>query len=104
MNADISDASGRISMARICERQPSFKEPLERGLRHSVISSLLVARCPELMKLLAQSGNAGHGAARVATTVRRVKKVWPIARAQTSLDTADDWAKVERVAALGMPS
>lgn len=104
MNEDISDAAGRISMARICERQPSFKEPLERGLLYTVISSLLVTKCPDLMKLMAESGNADHGTARVATTVQRAKKVWNVARAQPSLETASDWATVERIAALGMPS
>ena len=103
LNKDFSDDNGRVSLARICERQPSFKEPLGRGLRYNVISGLLVTRCPNLMKLMAQSGNADHGTARLATTVQRAKKVWMIAKAEPSFDTAEAWAKVSRIAALGMP-
>ena len=102
LNKDYADEHGRVSMARICERQPSFKEPLERGLKYNVISGLLVTRCPNLMKPMAQSGNADHGTARMATTVQRAKKVWMIAKCQESLDTAEAWEKVERLAAIGM--
>ena len=55
------------------------------------------------MKLLATSGNAGHGTARQATTVQRAKRVLGIAKTQPTLDTAEAWKKVERLAAIGMP-
>ena len=103
LNGDYADDAGRISSARIVERQPSFKEPLEKGLQFNVISAALVTRCPGLMKFLATSGNAGHGTARHATTVRRAKRVLGIAKTQPTLDTAEAWKKVERLAAIGMP-
>ena len=55
------------------------------------------------MKLLATSGNADHGTARQATTVQRAKRVFAIASRQKSLDTAEAWKAVERLAAIGMP-
>ncbi|CAK0866183.1 unnamed protein product [Prorocentrum cordatum] len=101
MNQEMSDEHGRVSMARICERQPSLKQPLERDLKYNAINALLVARCPELMKLMAQSGDADHGAARQATTVQRAKKVWMIAKMQPGLETAEDWARATTATAHG---
>ena len=103
LNKEFADEHGCVSMARICERQPSFKEPLGRGLRYNVISGLMVTRCPTPIDLLAQSGNADHGTARQATTVQRAKKAWMIAKCEDSLDTAEAWEKVGRLAAIGMP-
>ena len=48
LSKEYADETGHISMARIVERQPSFKEPLEKGLRFTVISGALVIRCPGL--------------------------------------------------------
>ena len=103
LNVDYADEAGRISSARIVERQPSFKEPLEKGLHFTVISAALVLKCPGLMKFLATSGNADHGTARQATTVQRAKRVWGFACKQKSLDTPEAWKVVERLAAIGMP-
>ena len=103
LNADYADEAGRISSARIVERQPSFKEPLEKGLNFNVISAALVLKCPSLMRFMATSGNADHGTARQATTVQRAKRVWGFACKQKSLDTPEDWKVVERLAAIGMP-
>ena len=103
LNVEYADEAGRISSARIVERQPSFKEPLEKGLHFTVISAALVLKCPGLMKFLATSGNADHGTARQATTVQRAKRVWGFACKQKSLDTPEAWKVVERLAAIGMP-
>ena len=103
LNVDYADEAGRISSARIVERQPSFKEPLEKGLHFTVISAALVLKCPGLMKFLATSGNADHGTARQATTVQRAKRVWGFACKQKALDTPEAWKVVERLAAIGMP-
>ena len=46
LNREYADETGHISMARILERQPPFKVPLEKGLRFTVISGALVLRCP----------------------------------------------------------
>ena len=122
LNKQYSDEAGLISRARIVEHQPSFKEPMEKGLRFTVISGALVLRCPGvclnmciymyiyrcankctgLMKLLATSGNADHGTARQATTVQIAKRVLGIAKRQQSLDEVS-WKTVLRIAALGMP-
>ena len=48
LNKEHADETGHISMARIIERQPSFKGPMEKGLRFTVISGALVLRCPGL--------------------------------------------------------
>ena len=48
LNKEYADEAGNISMARIIERQPSFKGPMEKGLRFTVISGALVIRCPGL--------------------------------------------------------
>ena len=103
VNEEYADDRGRISAARIVERQPSFAEPLERGLLFNVIAGELVIQCPDLMGLMATSGNSDHGTARVATTVQRLKRVMSTAVKQKSLDTAADWDVVEKLSGVAMP-
>ena len=103
MLEELQDEQNRVSLSRVLEKQPSFAQPLKRGLRWTVIAHQLVTRCPGLMGFLANSGNADHGTARVSTTVQRAKRVWKLALQRKQLTTDEDWAVVKRIAAVGVP-
>ena len=106
MHEELAGADGCVSAAKVVESQPSFRQPMERGLKYTVIAHELAEACPGLMRFLAITGNADHHTARVATTIQRLKRVYMIARSQPSFPklTEEAWARVKSLATIGMPA
>ena len=93
---------GRISRSKIIERQPSMREPLDKGMKYIVIRWQLAEACPRLMEILSVTGNASHGAARVQTALQACRRVFSLATSM-SAEPADYWDNVARAASIGMP-
>ena len=93
---------GRISRSKIIERQPSMREPLDKGMKYIVIRWQLAEACPRLMEILSVTGNASHGAARVQTALQGCRRVFSLATSM-SAELPDYWDNVARAASIGMP-
>ena len=94
---------GSVSKSKIMEIQPSMAQPLERGMRYSVVKWQIVCACPLLMPLLSRTGNASHGVAREQTALQACKRLHSL---HTSLKAtsanADVTEQVIRIACVGM--
>lgn len=93
---------GRISRSKIIERQPSMREPLDKGMKYIVIRWQLAEACPRLMEILSVTGNASHGAARLQTALQGCRRVFTLAT-NMNAELPDYWDNVARAAAIGMP-
>jgi hypothetical protein len=92
---------GVISKSKILETQPSMAEPLDKGMKYTVVRWQLVEACPRLMEVLSRTGNASHGVARTQTALQGCKRVFDLH--SNMPQGADLWDRVARAAAVGMP-
>ena len=92
---------GKVSRNKIIDRQPSMNEPIDKGMKYTVIKWQLAMACPRLMEILSRTGNASHGVARTQTALQGCKRVLSLASTMPK-DTPDFWEKVARAACIGM--
>ena len=60
----------QVSLSKISEKQPSMRQPVDNGIEYTVVKWQVVMEVPGLMKLLSQTGNAGHEVHRVQTALQ----------------------------------
>ncbi len=95
---------GMISKHKILDKEPSMAEPLEKGMKYTVIKKEIVVACPRLMEILSRTGNASHGVARTQTALQGCKRVLTLAVSKQLASGRDDvWDDVAKVASIGMP-
>jgi hypothetical protein len=58
---DVVDANGRLSKDKVIERHPSYADPLENGIRWTIITRATEAACPRIAEFLQEAGNEEHG-------------------------------------------
>ena len=90
---------GQISMSKVCELRPSFKEACSKGLPYTVIKAELVEACPKLMSTLSRTGNLAHGVHREATALQRCMSVLHAHK----LAEGGDWELAKKIACRGQP-
>ena len=83
---ELDSGNGTVSMARITERKPSLRKPLENGMEYTVIHADLVTACPQLMHVLSRTGNVSHGVHRVHTTLQMALAVFRAFKQNESKD------------------
>ena len=69
----ISDA-GRYSVAKICERCPSYTDPLRVGLTYFVYEYVVEEQCPAYIDMAIEAANVGSALARPDNFVELTKK------------------------------
>ena len=62
--------NGRVCKSKITSQQPSMSQPIDKGMRYTVLRWQVVVACPVLMDFLARTGNASHGAERTMTVLQ----------------------------------
>ena len=67
---NIADSSGNISRDHILMLCPSYKEPLDKGLKYTVFRGIVEVLIPDLPGFLAEAGNLSHGKHRQGTPVQ----------------------------------
>ena len=95
-------SDGLVSRSKICEKQPSLKQPLENGCPYEVIKAELVVACPRLMEVLSRAGNAGHNVFRVQTVLQHCNRIHNLAVARQKANKDMDWDAVAKQACIGM--
>ena len=63
----IADENGKLSLARLADRQPAMARACEVGLTWTIIRWQIEPLCPELANIIQSSENFGHSAARLET-------------------------------------
>ena len=99
-HAELADVHGRISMAKVCELQPTLKPVLEHGAQYSVIPGDLEVAVPGLMQVLSRLGNASNAVYRLPTALQHCARIHSLANTFADLD--DCWERVAKVAVIGM--
>ena len=101
IHSELAGADGRISASKICESQPSFKQPLERGCPYDVLPAALVLAVPRLMEIMSRVGNAGNNVFREQTAIQHCNRIHALATAQSKAGELD-WDAIARQACIGM--
>ena len=95
-------SDGYVSKSKICERQRSMEQPVERGCPYDVIKSELVIACPRLMEVLSRTGNAGHNVFRVQTALQHCNRIHQLAVNRQKAGKDLDWESIAKQACIGM--
>ena len=102
---DLCD-DGSISKAKIVHKQPSMQEPLDKGMRYSVLKHEICNACPLLMPTLSRLGNADHDVARKQTSFQACRRLfdlhWALKASRPSLDNTALKNEVLRIGCQGM--
>ena len=51
---------GYLSYERIIERQPTLKDPVDQGMRYTIIRKEIADLCPDVMRILSEADNSKH--------------------------------------------
>ena len=95
-------ADGFVSKSKICDKQPSLEQPLNKGCPYDVIKAELVIECPRLMEILSRTGNAGHSVFRVQTALQHCNRIHQLAVNRQIANQKMDWDAIAKQACIGM--
>jgi hypothetical protein len=98
---EIAGPTGMISFAKIVERQPSMRDPVEKGVEIKVIRGELEEAVPGMFQVLSRLGNVTNAHYRLQTTLQSCIRIHSLAT-QTPNGQDIDWSKVGRQAKIGM--
>jgi hypothetical protein len=98
---EIAGPTGMLSFAKIVERQPSMKEPVEKGVPIKIIRGELEEAVPGMFQVLSRLGNVTNAHYRLQTTLQSCVRIHSLAT-QTPDGQSIDWDKVGRQASIGM--
>lgn len=86
VHPELADANGRISKAKLLEAQPSWREPLEKGVLYKIIPGELELAVPGLLACLSRIGNASHDVYRHQTALQLCARIHTIVAKHKDLD------------------
>jgi hypothetical protein len=98
---EIAGPNGMVSFAKIVERQPSMKEPVEKGVAIKIIRGELEEAVPGMFQVLSRLGNVTNAHYRLQTTLQSCVRIHSLAT-QMPHDQEINWDKVGRQASIGM--
>ena len=75
IHEELADATGNVSKAKFLEMQPSWEEPLEKGVSYKILPGELELEVPGLLACLSRIGNASHDVYREQTTLQMCARV-----------------------------
>ena len=96
----IADENGKLSLARLADRQPAMARACEVGLTWTIIRWQIEPLCPEVANIIQSTENVGHSAARLETE-------WQIMfyiHAEACKMDPIDWKRVIRVVSSSKPA
>lgn len=98
----VADEQGRVSAAKVVEKQPSLKAPLDDGVMVTVMPGELELACPGLFSVLSEIGNVSNSVYRLNTALQSAVRIHQIAT-HYGLDSDPDWDVISKQASRGMP-
>ena len=98
---NVADDSGRVSMAKVIQKQPSMRTPLETGVTIMVLPGELEVACPGVFKLLSEVGNVSNASYRLKTVLQTCQSIHAMAKQSDCSD--ESWARIRVQAAMGLP-
>ena len=93
--------NGYLSQSQVLATQPTFKEPMEKGLEYFHIRHELVQLCPHLMRTLSQSDNAKHTVYCKESPMQTMLGIHRRAH-ETNAATDEAWERVAKSCARGL--
>jgi hypothetical protein len=78
IHPELADQHGQVSKAKLLELQPSWTEPLEKGLIYKVLPGELELAVPGLLACLSRIGNASHDVFRQQTALQLCARIHSI--------------------------
>jgi hypothetical protein len=75
IHAELADQHGQVSKAKLLEMQPSWTEPLEKGVLYKVLPGELELAVPGLLACLSRIGNASNDVFRQQTTLQMCARI-----------------------------
>ena len=82
VHPELADSSGHISKSKLLEAQPSWREPLEKGVLYKIIPGELELAVPGLLACLSRIGNASHNVYRHQTALQLCARIHSIVKNQ----------------------
>lgn len=101
IHPELAGPGGDISINKVLELQPSFRQPLEEGVVYQVIPGELELAVPGLFQVLSRVGNASNSVFRLQTTLQHCTRIHSLATAATASDCTD-WDHITKLATVGM--
>ena len=92
IHPELCSEDGKISKSKILEKQPSLRQPIDKGIKYFVIKKQLVDACPKLMAMLARTGNVVHTTYRATTALQNCIRLHEVLTRDPN-DTDDDVIK-----------
>jgi hypothetical protein len=99
---EIANSNGEISMSKVLEKQPSLKEPLEKGVMVRVLYGEVERLVPRIFSMFSRLGNVTNSHFRLQTCLQSCKRIHAIAVPMMDEGEGINWDKVGRLAAIGM--
>jgi hypothetical protein len=90
IHAELADQHGQVSKAKLLEMQPSWTEPLEKGVLYKVLPGELELAVPGLLGCLSRIGNASHDVFRQQTTLQMCARIHSVIASKMKSAGNDD--------------
>jgi hypothetical protein len=85
---------GKLSIAKIRERDPDFGVAVDEGIEYHVIDRIVAETWPNFVKLVQEAGNATGGVAKGDTWMHNLLRVYNFAKDGSENNQHIDWDKV----------
>ena len=101
---DIVDADGHISRDKCLEKFPSYKAPLERGIRWAVVRREVAKAFPRLALFLQEAGNTEHGAEQHISNIDVMCDIHAKSLRNIALHKEPRWANIAKEVTCSVPT
>jgi len=102
IHPELSDQHGYVSKAKLLEMQPSWAEPLEKGLVYNILPGELELAVPGLLSCLSRIGNASNDVFRQQTALQLCARIHSIIASKMKNDKDEvDLTWVAKQACIG---
>ena len=102
VHASVAGADGLINYEKVVAMQPSLRKPIQQGVQVRVIKGELEEAVPGIFQILSRLGNVSNSHFRLQTTLQSCARIHNIAAGIANNGGVIDWAKVGRLASIGM--
>lgn len=97
----VADEHGKVSMAKLIEKQPSLRDPIVNGVPVTVIPGELELAAPGMFAVLSEVGNASNSVYRLQTTLQTCVRIHTLVK-QSADPEEPNWSLIGRQASIGL--
>jgi len=97
----VADEHGKVSLAKLLEKQPSLRDPIVNGVPVTVIPGELELAAPGVFAVLSEVGNASNSVYRLQTTLQTCVRIHALVK-QSADPEEPNWSLIGKQASIGL--